>query len=188
MPKIVEGEGILLIGVKNLSEGKEYELFESAKQIMSETNKVKFLPEQEYRLMQKGISKEYLYGNHVPDSILSIIAFETNSRYILNVEVLNSKKGGTFGSYTPLELDRYSSHYHQESETNSSNLIFKLFDTEGEGKFTENKYQVTANINPLVIKEGNGETRINPTTELTSITKAFEKGIKQLRKGLIKNH
>lgn len=133
----------------------------------------------------KGINKEYLNRNHIPDSIILTIAFKTDCSYILNVAVMNSKKGGAFGSYTPLELDQYNSHYYQDNETNSASLEFKLFDTKD--NLTENKFKVTTKINPFIINDDGSETRINPTTEWSAITKAFEKGIKQLKKELVKN-
>ena len=184
LPKIVEGEGILIKGIKNLNQIRGHHLFEFAKNTLSGTNKVIFLPEQEYFLLQKGINKEYLYGDQTSDSIRSIIAEQTNCRYILSIEVLNSQKGGTFGSYTSLELDRYNSHYYEDNETNNANLIFKILDTKG--NFTKNEFQITTKINPLIINEGDGETRINATTEFSAITKAFEKGIRQLKKGVVK--
>ena len=97
LPKIVEGEGILLMKIKNLTENQQYKLFESAKKI-SEINELKFLPEWEYHLVNKGISMEHSYGNNISDSI---IAIETNSRYILYVEDLNSKEGGEHFVLTP---------------------------------------------------------------------------------------
>jgi len=186
LPKMVEGESVLLMDIKGLPEMQGYQLFESTKQILSGKNRIKFLPEQEYHLIQKGISKELLYGSQLSDSTLSLIAKETNCRYMLHVEVLNSKKGGAFGSYTPLELDQYNRHYYQESETNSASLLFRLVDTKD--RPTENTFQVNTKINPLVINEDGGETRINPTTELSAITKAFEKGARQLKKGVVKEY
>ena len=78
-------------------------------------------------------------------------------------------------------MNKYTSHYYQESEANSSSLIFRLIDTKS--KLTESKFQINSRIGPLVINEDDGgETRINLTTELTAITKAFEKGMKLLKK------
>lgn len=184
LPKIVGGEGILLMNIENLSEIQGYDLFESAKHTMSGTNKIIYLPEQEYFLMQKGFSKEYLYSNEVSDSIRSIISVQTNCRYVLSIEVLNSSEGGTFGSYTSLELDRYNSHYNINNETNSANLIFRIVDIKG--YLTENKFQIITYINPLIIQEKNGETRINVTSEFSSVAKSFQKGIKKLKKGVVK--
>ncbi len=184
LPRIAEGEGILMMDIKNLSEIQKYNLFQTGSKIISRSNKMRFIRELEYDLASKGIGKEQFNRNSVPDSIISILATKTNNRYILYVEKISSKKGGTFGSYTPLELDRYNSHYYQESETNSASLLFRIIDTKV--NLTESKFQINTKINPLIINENNGETRINPTTELTAITKAFAKGMKQLKKGVVK--
>lgn len=183
LPKISEGEGILMMNIKNLSETQQHSLFQTGSKIMSELNKMRFIPELEYDLVSEGIGIEQFYSNSVPDSIISILATKTNSRYILYIEKITSKKGETFGSYTPLELNRYNSHYYQESETNSASLLFRIIDTKV--NLTESKFQINTKINPLIINEKNGETRINPTTELTAITKAFEKGMKQLKKEVV---
>lgn len=53
LPKLVEGEKILLSGIDDLSDIRGYELYKSAGQIMSKTNEVKFLPELEYDLLQQ---------------------------------------------------------------------------------------------------------------------------------------
>lgn len=177
------GEGIVLMNIHNLSEVHGYGLFESMKQIMSGTNEIKFLYEHEHHLLQGGISKTNLRHDDIPDSLSLIIASKINCRYILNVKVLKSKRGGTFGSYTSLELDYYNKYYHDEKEANSASLIFELTDTKG--AITKERFQVTTKINALTIFESEGETRVNATTEFSAIRKAFEKGIKQLRKGII---
>lgn len=183
LPKIVAGEGIVLMDIHNLSEAHGYKLFESMKQIMSRTNEIKFLAEQEHHLIQRGISKNDLHNDQIPDSLSLIIASKINCRYILNVKVLKSKRGGTFGSYTSLELDHYNKHYYDEKEANSASLMFELIDCKSD--ITKERFQVTTKINPLTINESEGETRVNATTEFSAIRKAFEKGVKQLRKGII---
>lgn len=173
--------------IGNVSETKQYKLFETAKQILSGTNQLKFLLEEEYDLIAKGISREYLRSNHTPDSMVSRIANSVNSRYVLYVEDLASEKGGGIGSYTPLELDEYNSHYYQGKETNSASMIFRLVDTEDQ--LAERTFQIHTTIGPLTIKEEDGgETRFNMTSDLSAVTKAFEKGVKQLRKGVVKKN
>ena len=185
LPKIVEGEGILMMGIPNLPEIQQYELFQYGHQIISKSNNMKFISELEYDLVSKGIDREQFYSNTIPDSIISAIAVETNSRYILDVEILYSKGGETLGFYTPIELNKYNAPYNADNETNTAYLIFKLIDTEV--NLTESKFQVNTLIGPLVYnKDDGGETRINLTGELSAITAAFEKGMKQLKKGVIK--
>lgn len=182
-PRIASGEEILMMAIKNLSVNQQYSLFQTGSKIMSKSNKMKFIFELEYDLASEGIGKEQFYRDSVPDSIISILATKTNSRYILFVEVISSKKGNIFGFYSSPELDRFNSH-NQDNETNSASLLFRIIDT----KFylTESKYQINTNIGPLSINnEKKGETRINLTTELSAITAAFEKGMKQLKKGVI---
>ncbi len=149
LPQIVVGEEILMMDIKNLPEIQQYNLFQTGSKILSESNKLKFIPELEYDLANEGIGKEQFYRNSVPDSIISILATKTNSRYILYVKKISSKKGAAFGSYTPLELDKYNSHYYQESETNSASLLFRIIDTKV--NLTESKFQINTKINPLII-------------------------------------
>lgn len=184
LPRIVMGEGILMMSIKSLSENQQYNLFQTGSKILSKSNKLKFILELEYYLATQGIGKDEFYRNSVSDSIISILATKTNSRYILYVEKISSKQGEAFGSYTSLELNRYHSHYYQGSETNSASLLFRIIDTKV--NLTESKFQVNTKIGPLIIDEKNGETRVNMTTELTAIIGAFRKGMKQLKKGVLK--
>jgi hypothetical protein len=181
----VEGEKIILMSLNNLSESDGYKLFESAQKLLSKTNDVQYIPVQEYYLLQEGMSKETLYKYPLSDSLKAIISLHTECRYIIEIEILESKRGGTFGSYTASELDKYNAHYYQGNETNSASLFFTITDTQS--TLIENRFQVNTTIGSLIIKEADGEARINTSTRFSAISASFEKGIKRIKKGVIKN-
>ena len=183
----MEGDRILLMPIAGVEEIHGYSFYGFIKRELSETNEILFLPEQEYYLLRKGIPKESLHTNEMSDSLKSIISSQTNSRYIIKIEVLNSQQGDMLGFYTPLELNRYNAHYHQDNEINSASLMFTVFDTQH--TVTTNKFQVDTYISPFTINgEDGGESRVNVTTGFFAITKAFRKGTKKLKKGIIKNN
>ncbi|SNT20251.1 hypothetical protein SAMN05421640_2829 [Ekhidna lutea] len=175
----------MVMSIYGVDELHGLHLFDLAKKKLSETNALLYMPEQEYSLLEKGVPKETIYSNQISDSLKTIIALRSKSRYILKVEVLDSSGGSLFGSYTANELNRYNSPFNQANERNTAVIAFTVYDTDR--NITENKFHVKTQINPLTIDEDGGESRINFTSENTAISKAFMKGIKQLKKGVINN-
>lgn len=186
LPKILHNEGILLSGIKNLNEYQSLQLYESAKKQISKTNNVKYLPEQEYFLVSKGVPLGDLSKNPFSDSLKSNIALLTQSRYIIEIEVLDAKDGDLFGSYAPQGLQDPYNNSNLNTETNTAKVLFTVFDTKG--AVTESKFQINAHIHPLAWGNTDGrQTRINLKSSFTAISKAFNKGIKRLQKDMISN-
>ncbi len=183
LSRVVKGEAILMMPVRGMSENQSYALLESAKQSLSETNQVTYLIDHEYQLLQKGVPREALHKGELNDSLMMVVARECGSRYIIETELLNVKERTGLGSYTALELNEYNEHFYDEEETNSAILLFRVLDTKS--YLTESRFQVTTKISPLTIDEGDGETRINVTSGATAIRKAFQKGIRKVKKDMI---
>ncbi len=171
--------------INNIDESSGYSMFERAKRKLSATNTLTYLPDVEYDLLQQGITKEHFNGATITEPMLLTLASQTNCRYILEVAVVSTKNGNAIGSYTPTELNPFNLPRNQEDETDKAKLQFKLIDTKSH--ITVNTFHVNTSVGPLIIKEDDGgETRINPKANATPVWKAFDKGIKQLKKGVIK--
>lgn len=184
-PKFLSNESILVSQVAGVSENVSFELYESAlQQLKTENNKILYLPEYEYDLIAAGIGKGKIQKLGSSDSLSSLIARQLNVEYLLDVQLVGlSSKGGSFGTYSDVELSRENSHYIQGNESRSASLLFNFIDL---NNHTVRKFIVETNINPLSIEESDGgETRINLASQVTAMKSAYEKAIKKMKKGMI---
>lgn len=179
-PKLLQGESLVL-QMRGLPNNVSQQLFDYNAQKWN-ANEIMYFPDVEQKLAQKGIYSQNL--SSADTAALSAIAAALDARYLLNVEVLKRKKGSNVGYSTERELDQYNWHYTQDAETHRATLQFNLTDTKA-GFFTST-FVVTASLNPLIIDEENGETRLNVRSDYSAVAKAFRKGIKHLKKNLVR--
>lgn len=184
-PKMVVGESIVLMAIDELNDKSGFHLYEIAKKKLSETNQVLFFPELEYDLINNGIDREKMHQPSISDSTKMAIAKHTGSRYIMNVQILSSRKGQFYSSYTTQELSNKARFNMSGDDTSKASLLFTITDTKNH--LTEFKFQVKTTISPLSISEENGETNINISTDFGAISESFKKGIRKLRKEIIEN-
>lgn len=93
------------------------------------------------------------------------------------------RAGGSFGTYTEIELKKYNSHYNQDNESRSASLLFNFIDLK---QNTARKFLVSTSINPLGIQnEDGGEARINVSSQNTALMLAYRKGIRKIKKVMI---
>ena len=151
--------------VGNISETQSFDLYQTAKETLSRTNTVTYLPLEEYDLIAQGVSKKDLDDPNPSDSLLSTLASITSCRYLAFVDV----------------VDRF----HRDFEdVNEAKILFQVVDTKG-GIFVS-KFEVSTAIGPLEIPdEDNDPVRLNLTGTSTAVYKAFRKGFKKIRKGVV---
>lgn len=185
-PRLLEGKKIFFMPIDGTNEIGSIGLFYKAKSILEyPSDKIFFLLNVEYDLIgQKGISKEILYDPKHFDSLQFLLKKHLDIHYVVQVRIDAHRKGNVYRSYTARQVNKYNRHYYQGNETSEAVLIFTIYNTDQyilEGEFT-----VNTSVSPLTILEDDGgETRINFAAG-SAMSKAFGKGIKYIKKGLVK--
>lgn len=166
-PRILAGEGIFLMDMRNIKEANAFDYFDHARDAFAPTNSVKFLQLEEYELLANGIRKEALFATSIEDTVIHRIAAITESRYLLLIDLMDK--------------------YHNDVEaTNNAELLFKIVDTKG-GLFIS-EFKVNTTINPLEIPDEDDEPiLLNTSNTSAAVFKAFKKGIRHIRKGIVTN-
>lgn len=75
--------------VGNVSETQSFALYQTAKETLSKTNTVSYLPLEEYHLLAQGVNKKELHDPNPSDSLLSTLASITSCRYLAFVDVVD---------------------------------------------------------------------------------------------------
>lgn len=184
-PTFPSDASILVLQVFGIDETTSFDLYESAlTDLKIEKNNVLYLPQYEYDLINAGIDRDQLQNLGSEDSLNHLVARELNVAYLLDVKIVElTSTGGSFGTYTEIELNKYNSHYNQENEKRNASLLFNFLDLK---QNTSRKFLVSTSINPVDIRNKNGgETRINISSQETALKLAYRKGIKKIKKGMI---
>ena len=151
--------------MRGVEESQAFSLFDYAKQEVSELNTLKYLILEEYNLLGAGIRKEDMYRDDIEDDVIRAISKVSETRYVLFVDL----------------LDKYQDDFE---ESNHAELVFKLVDTRG-GIFVS-EFKVNTSINPMEIpRDDEDPILLNMSSTSTAIFKAFKKGIKHIRKGVV---
>ena len=180
-PKLLVTDKIVMVTSK-IDEKKSIELFELAKKdLQTEHNEIYYIRDIEYDLINKGVSKEIMTESIFLDSLTFLLHKHMDIDYLLFITV-NELKNGDSGYYLKNELTSLS----QDKNTSMANVTFSLLPSAVNGAI--HRFNVTTEIAPLTKEtKSGGERRINWSNESMALSKAFLKGIKQIRKNMVNN-
>lgn len=185
-PKLVKGSDILYLPAKQVSTSQDISFFYTAEELLKKTNKLSYLPQEEYVLISEGISRTLLYSDTLSKKCKKAIFEKTNFRYLIQVEVLDISKGVPKEYNQPYVM--YDSRVRDNGSDRKAVLIFTVHDVKNYPKEITRVFKVETKVNKII--GGNNsrneyEVSYDVKSSASAIEVAFKKGIKKIRRKII---
>lgn len=136
-----------------------------------------YFPAVEYDLLAAGIEAERLQARPLSKETMAKVKEVLHADYLLYPELLYHREAGHFSTYTATELAQ-NPRLQQGEDRHEVRLLFRMYDLTGQDPVYE--LSLRTEISPLIINEEEGETRVNISDSGFALSKAYDKGMKQI--------